>query len=244
MPPTFVWLIRQALEGGRRKPRRGDKYFFHVYIGLHRDVRPAGTVFPVAMSPLRPSLPLQRHSGHCNAIPNAVNAHGTGHHHARYFASYDLPSMAPSSQHAGGGRTCNLCTTTLEAAPVRAQDSPRRPNRSKIRQDGRQLRGTAHHASTRRKIVRHACKLLSPWPIKGGSSPPAARGTRRRTAHTCMLFAFTTILTLASISISGTWRPASSPASLVEPLCKHYGATQHSAPSTPLLDVRPRPEPG
>jgi hypothetical protein len=79
--------------------------------------------------------------------------------------------MAPSSQHAAGGRMSNLYTTTLEAAPVQAQDSPRRPNRSKIRQDGHQLRGTARHASTRRKIVWHTCKLLSPWPIKGGAVP-------------------------------------------------------------------------
>jgi hypothetical protein len=30
----------------------------------------------------------------------------------------------------------------------------------------------------------------------------------------------------------------------ITPLYKHYGATQYSASSTPLLDVRPRPEPG
>jgi hypothetical protein len=73
--PTFVRLMHQALEGGQRKPRRGDKYFFHVYTGLHRDVRPVGTVFPVAIGPVRPSPPLQHHSGHCSAIPDAVKAH-------------------------------------------------------------------------------------------------------------------------------------------------------------------------
>jgi hypothetical protein len=76
VPPTFVRLTRQALEGGRRNPRMGDKYFFHVYTGLHRDVRPAETVFYVAISPVQTSSPLQRHSGHCSAIPNAVKAHG------------------------------------------------------------------------------------------------------------------------------------------------------------------------
>jgi hypothetical protein len=64
--PSFVRLTRRAPEGGRRNPRRWDKYFFHVYIGLHRDVRPAGTVFSVAISPVRRSPPLQRHSGHCS----------------------------------------------------------------------------------------------------------------------------------------------------------------------------------
>jgi hypothetical protein len=65
----------------------------------------------------------------------------------------------------------NRYAATLEAAPVRAQDAPRRLNRSRIRQDGCQLRGIARHTSTRREIVRHVCKLLPPWPIKGGEVP-------------------------------------------------------------------------
>jgi hypothetical protein len=131
------------------------------------------------------------HPCHCNATPGTAapsltlwRRTGTGHRHTRYCASYGLPSTAPSSQHAGGGRTSNLYATTLEAAHVRAQDSPRRPNRSKIRQDGRQLRGTARHASTRRKIVQHACKLLSPWPIKRGAVPqPQGTDTKTDGAH-------------------------------------------------------------
>jgi hypothetical protein len=55
--------------------------------------------------------------------------------------------------------------------------------------------------------VRHARKLLSPWPIKGGAVPqPQGTDTQRRTAHTCTPSAFTPILALASISTSGTWR--------------------------------------
>jgi hypothetical protein len=66
----------------------------------------------------------------------------------------------------------------------------------------------------------------------------------RRIALTRTLSAFTTILALASIKKPlGPGGSASSPVSLVAPLCKHYGATQYSASSTPLLDVRPRPEP-
>jgi hypothetical protein len=71
----------------------------------------------------------------------------------------------------GGGRTTNHYVTTLEAAPVQAQDAPRRLDWSRIRQDGRQLRGTARHASTRREIVWQTCKLFPPWPIKGGVVP-------------------------------------------------------------------------
>jgi hypothetical protein len=61
---------------GTTEPSKGDKYFFYVYTGLHRDVRPVGMVFSAAFSPLRPSPPLQRHSGHCNDIPDAVKVHG------------------------------------------------------------------------------------------------------------------------------------------------------------------------
>jgi hypothetical protein len=92
--------------------------------------------------------------------------------------------------------------------------------------------------------VRHACKLLPPWPIKG-EVVPKPQGTRRRIAIARTLSAFTMILALASINTSGTWRPgllsrhACSP-----PLYEHHGATQYSASSTPLLDVRPRLEPG
>jgi hypothetical protein len=49
------------------------------------------------------------------------------------------------------GRMTNHYAATLEAAPVRALGMPRRPDWSRIRQDGRQLRGTARHASARRK---------------------------------------------------------------------------------------------
>jgi hypothetical protein len=197
MPPTFVRLTRRALQGrwpvsapwhcaayfctANTSSLEGDKYFFYACTGLHRDVRPAGTVFFVAIIPVRPSPPLQRH---CNATPSTATTSpmllrrmGTGH---RYRASYVLLSMTPSSQHAGDGRMNNPHATALEAAPVRAQDLPRRPNRSKIRRDGRQLHDTACHAFTRRRVVQHAYKLLSPWPIKGGAVPQP-QGTETET---------------------------------------------------------------
>jgi hypothetical protein len=92
--------------------------------------------------------------------------------------------------------------------------------------------------------VRHACKLLSPWPIKGRAIP-LQRGRRRgRIENARMLSAFTTILALASINTSGTWRPGLLSRHACSPLYEHHSATQYSAPSMPLLDVRPRPEPG
>jgi hypothetical protein len=43
----------------------------------------------------------------------------------------------------------------------------------------------------------------------------------------------------ASIKPQGPGGFSSSPALLVAPLCKHHGAPRYSAPSAPLLDVRP-----
>jgi hypothetical protein len=105
-----------------------------------------------------------------------------------------------------GGRSTNRYTAALVAALVRAQDAPQRLNRSGIRQDGRRLRSTVRHTSTRREIVRHACKLLPPWPIKGGAAPQP-RNTGRRIAIADTLSTFSMILALASINTSGTWRP-------------------------------------
>jgi ribonuclease HI len=70
----------------------------------------------------------------------------------------------PSSRPTGGGRTANLYATTLEAAPVRAHDSPRHPNRSEIRQTA--IYSMALYAMPLHvgEIVWHTCKLLPPWP--------------------------------------------------------------------------------
>jgi hypothetical protein len=171
VPPTFVQLTRRALEGGRRNPRRGTNTFSM-----------SAQVYTVTLGRRERSSPslsaLCGHPRHCNATPSTVATSPmllrrtrTGHRHDRYCASYGLLSTTPSSQHEGGGRMNDPHATTLEAAPVRAQDSPRRPSKRKIRRDDRQLRGIARHAFTRRRIVRHACKLLSPWPIKGGAVP-------------------------------------------------------------------------
>jgi hypothetical protein len=107
---------------GAAEPSKGGECFFYDYTGLRHDVRPARTVFSIAVSPVRPSPPLQRH---CNATPGTamtspmlLRRMGTGRRHARHCTSYHLPSTAPSSRPAGGGRTSNLYATTLEAALV------------------------------------------------------------------------------------------------------------------------------
>jgi hypothetical protein len=231
VPPTTVRLTRRALEGGPAAPSN----IFYALIQGH-------AVTSGRRDRSSPSLSaLCGHPRHCRTTPGTVAR--TRHSHNDHCATYGSPVNGTLEPAHYGGRSTNRYTATLEAAPVRAQDIPRRLNGSGIRQDGRQLRSTVRHTSTRREIVWHACKLLPPWPIKGGAAP--SRGdTGRRIAITHTLFVFSTILALASSTPLGLGGLAFSPASLVAtplraPLCKQY-----SAPSTLLLDVRPRPEPG
>jgi hypothetical protein len=75
-------------------------------------------------------------------------------------------------------------------------------------------------------------------------APPEARFARTA-VYSMALYDMPPHVALGPQSVPlGPGGPASSPASLVAPLYKHHSATQYSAPSTPLLDVRPRPEPG
>jgi hypothetical protein len=194
---------------------------------------------------VRPSPPLPHHARRCGDIPALLGRTGTRLRHNSHCATYEFPVNGTLELAHRGGRSTNRYAAALKAAPVRAQDAPRRLNRSGIRQDGCQLRSTVRHTSTRREIVQRACKLLPPWPIKGGAAPqPQGRDTGRRTTTTHSLFTFPTILALASIRPVGLGGHASSPASLVATPLRVPRCEQYSAPSTPLLDVRPRPEPG
>jgi hypothetical protein len=71
-------------------------------------------------------------AGTAAASPTLWEPGTTRHHHARCCASYGLPSAAPSSQLTDGDQTGNSHTATLEAAPGRVQDSPRRPARARF----------------------------------------------------------------------------------------------------------------
>jgi hypothetical protein len=221
------------------------KYLFHDYTGPRCDVRLAGSVIPVAVNPVRPSLSLQRHAGHCDDIPDTIGVRGDKTSPRPPLCHVRAPVDGTLESARYGGRTTNHYAAALEAAPVRAQDAPRRHDWNEIRQDGRQLHGTTRHASTRRRIVRHACKSPSPWSIKGRAIPqPHGGNTGRQTTITHALSVFSTILALASINTSGTWRPGLLSLHACSPLYEHRGAKQYSALSTPLLDVRPRAEPG
>jgi hypothetical protein len=173
MPPTPVWLTRRALEGGPAAPSN----VFSVLTQGH-----AVTLGWRDRS--SPSLStLCDHPRHCSTTPDTVATSRRCWDARRDKTSPQRPLChvrAPvngtlESAHYGGQST-NRYTATPEAAPIRAHDAPRHLNRSGICQDGRQLHGDARHTSTRREIVRHACKLLSPWPIKGGAVPQPQGG--------------------------------------------------------------------
>jgi hypothetical protein len=175
VPPTFVRLICRALEGWPAEPSNAFSVTTQGYaVTSSRREQPT------------PSLSvLCGHPHRCGATPRTATTSpmllectGTGHHHDHHYTSYGPPWKTPSSRSEDNGRTANHYTTTLEAAPVRTQDAPRHHDWNKIRQDGRQLHGIARHASTRRRIVRHACKSLSPWPIKGRAIPQPQGTTR------------------------------------------------------------------
>jgi hypothetical protein len=190
------------------------------------------------------------HPRHYSATPGAVTTSltllectGTRCRHDCHCVAYGPPVDGTLKPTCGGGQTTKHYATTLEAAPVRAQDAPRHLYWSGIRQDGRQLRGTARHASTRRKIVPHACKLLPPWSIKGGAVPqPQGTGDDGQRSPTRPPRSPRYWHSPQSIPL-GFVGLASSPTTLVAPLYEHHGAKKYSAPSTPLLDVRPRLEP-
>jgi hypothetical protein len=171
VPPTPVRLTRRALEGGPVAPSN----VFSVRTQGH-------AVTSGWRDRSSPSLStLCDHPRHCCTTLDTVatsrrcwDARGqdvANNDHVRAPVNGTLESAHY------GGQSTNRYTATLEAAPVRAQDAPRRLNRSGIRQDSRQLHSTARHTSTHREAVRHACKLLSRWPIKGGAVPQP-RGTR------------------------------------------------------------------
>jgi hypothetical protein len=167
--PAPVRLTHRALEGGGGGETL--EYLLRAYAGPCRDVRPAGSCIPVVVSPVRPSPSLLHHARRCGDTPTLLGRTGTRHCHNGHSATYGLPVNDTLELAHHGGRSTNYYAATLEATPVRAQDAPRRLNGSGIRQDDRQLHSTVRHTATRIEIVRHACNLLPPWPIKGGEAP-------------------------------------------------------------------------
>jgi hypothetical protein len=192
---------------------------------------------------VRPPPPLQHHAGHCDDILGAVGVHGDKTSPRPPLCHVRAP--VDGTLEVGPWTAAGRSTTTSPPSKPLLCGHKTRHDWNEIRQDGRQLHGTARHASTHRRIVRHACKSPSPWPIKGRAipQPQGTTGDDEERSPTRSPPSPRYWHSPQSIPL-GLGGQASSPTTLVAPLYEHYGAKQYSAPSTPLLDVRPRPEPG
>jgi hypothetical protein len=135
VPPTPVRLTRRALEGGPATPSNPS------LMNPQGQTMTSGRrdAIPATIGPVRPPLCLQRHAGHCYNNSGAVGHAGTGRCHACRCIAYESPSTASSSP--SEDATANHYAFTLEVAPVQVWDAPRRQDRGKDRQDGRQLPG-------------------------------------------------------------------------------------------------------
>jgi hypothetical protein len=84
------------------RPQRGAggtlECLFCANAGPRHDVRPAGSVIPVTVNPVRPSTPLLHHVGHCGDIPTLLGHAGTRRRHDGHCATYGPPSTAPSKR--------------------------------------------------------------------------------------------------------------------------------------------------
>jgi hypothetical protein len=161
-----VTLYHPLLYGWRAAPSKEDggtlERGTNVYPAPTRDDTVTSDQW--SASPSSPSA-LCSHPCYCATIPGAavpsltLLEHGTTRQrHACCCASYGLPSAEPSRQHTDGDRTGSSHTATLEAAPRREQESPRR-------QTGARFAKTAIHSVALYIIpphvvrtVRHDCK--------------------------------------------------------------------------------------
>jgi hypothetical protein len=145
VPPTLVRPTRCALKRGRRNPRRGDGRLFHACPGLCRDVRPAGPVTSIAIGPVRPSPPPQRHTTSRQLHPR-VSVQTT--------TQQKISTPPPSKPLLDGQRA--------------RHDAPLKARFARTAVHSVALSAMPSHVA---RTMRHACKLPPPWLIKGGAVP-------------------------------------------------------------------------
>jgi hypothetical protein len=236
VPPTPVRLTHRYLEKGQRSPRRRDGRLLHARTGLCRDVGPAEPVTSVAIGPVPPSPPSRRHPRCCGSMrredtttPATVPRMASRQRHPRVLTRATTEQATP---------TPPPSKPLLDAHRTR-HDAPPEARFARTAVYSTALYAIPPHVT---RTVWHACKLPPPWPIKRGAIP-RPQGDDGQRSLACFPPSPRYWHLPQSVPL-GPGGPAFSPATLVAPLCKHHGAPQYSAPSTPLLDVRPRPEPG
>jgi hypothetical protein len=139
-PVSALWhCAAHSRTANAPRPRRGAGHTLeplsHESAASNHDVRPAGA----------PSPPLWHHAEHCYNNSGVVGHAGTGRRNACHCTPYGSPSTTSSSP--SEDATANHYAFTLEVAPVQVRDAPRRQDRGKDRQDGRQLPGAVRHTS-------------------------------------------------------------------------------------------------
>jgi hypothetical protein len=171
VPPTPVRPAHYTLEKGRRNPRRDDARLLCARTGRCRDIKLVGAVTSVAIGPVQPSP-------HRNAIPATASPYPTLWNMRRQDSA--TPATVPCTA------SCQRHPQVLaRTAPERATSTPP-PSKPllethRARHDAPSEEGFARttvysvalyviplHVA---EIVWHTCKLLPPWPIKGGAVP-------------------------------------------------------------------------
>jgi hypothetical protein len=165
MPPAPVRLTRRALEGGRQDPRISSTCSCRT----HRDVGPAGSGIPVAVSSVRPSPPLQHHAGRCGDTRRCWDVQGQD-----VAATTTVPRVAPASgtleplsrDYAGSNHDARPA-----AAPSPSLSTPcGRPCHCRAtRAYCYNYSNAIEHAGTGR---RHACHCTSYGPLSTAPSSP------------------------------------------------------------------------
>jgi hypothetical protein len=210
-----VTLCRPLSYGRRVAPSKedggtlegGDVRLFHACPGLCRDVRPAGCVTSVTIGPLRPSPPSQHHPEHCSAIPNAVG--GTGRKDTatpdvvRPTASRQLPPRVSVRMTTKWGISTPPPLKPLRDGHRARHDAPPEARFARTAVHSVALSAMPSHVV---RIVRNACKLPPPWPIKGGAVPWPQRGMTDGT-HPHAFRLHPDIGTCLNQKTSGTWKP-------------------------------------
>jgi hypothetical protein len=123
-PLPYGRRIAPSRRDDRALERKTNNYATSVQV-QRRDARPAGSVTPIAIGPVRlsppsqvPSQPLHHHPQHCGSVRRRDGATPAT------VPPYGLASTALSSPHTGDRQTRDRYTTTLEAVTGRAQDAP------------------------------------------------------------------------------------------------------------------------
>jgi hypothetical protein len=135
VPPTPVRLTRRALEGGAGGTL---ECLLRAYAGSRRDVRAAGLVIPIAVNPVRPSPPLQRHAAHCCNNSGTTGAHMSGTPPCPTLYSVRVhrqrhPRIGPLQQPGGqplhyDPRSCSCTSTERATTPQLEQELPGHPS--------------------------------------------------------------------------------------------------------------------